>query len=141
MKVAINACYGGFGLSDAAYEWLIREKGLPVRAYAEQERDPVTGLYLDQPLNDGEVLFDREASAASELDAEMSRMCGRFWETGWLTEDRKNTMLIEVIEALGAAANGRFANLKIVDVPDDVEWQIEEYAGYEHVAQNHMTWG
>ena len=58
MKVVINTCYGGFGLSDAAYEKLI-EWGVPVGARAGQERDPETGLYLPQPANEGEVIFDR----------------------------------------------------------------------------------
>ena len=42
MKIVINKCYGGFGLSDAAYEKLI-EYGIPARAYQEETRDPETG--------------------------------------------------------------------------------------------------
>jgi hypothetical protein len=38
------------------------------------------------------------------------------------------------------AANGAHANLKIVEVPPDVEWQIEEYDGNEWVAEKHRTW-
>ena len=35
---------------------------------------------------------------------------------------------------------GQFAELKIVEVPDDVNWYIEEYDGMEHVAERHRTW-
>jgi hypothetical protein len=27
-----------------------------------------------------------------------------------------------------------------VDIPDDVNWYIEEYDGNEHVAERHRTW-
>jgi len=36
--------------------------------------------------------------------------------------------------------DGQFAELKIVEVPDDVNWYIEEYDGMEHVAERHRTW-
>lgn len=58
MKLVINRQHGGFGLSEAAYEKLI-EWGVPVRAYIEQQRDPDSLLYLPEPRNDGEVIFDR----------------------------------------------------------------------------------
>ena len=27
-----------------------------------------------------------------------------------------------------------------VEIPDDVEWQIEEYDGTEHISEKHRTW-
>jgi len=30
--------------------------------------------------------------------------------------------------------------LAIVEIPDDVEYTIEEYDGNEHVAEAHRTW-
>ena len=43
MKVVINKCYGGFSLSEAAYEKLI-EYGVPAQKYVEQKRG-ANGLY------------------------------------------------------------------------------------------------
>jgi len=34
-KIIINKCYGGFGLSDEAYEWLMKNKGWRVTEYLE----------------------------------------------------------------------------------------------------------
>lgn len=53
---------------------------------------------------------------------------------------RDDAYLVKIVRDLGMAANGRYANLKIVEVPADVEWQIEEYDGNEWVAEKHRTW-
>ena len=53
---------------------------------------------------------------------------------------RDDPILIKVIQELGDAADGFVADLKIVDIPDDVDWYIEEYDGNEWVAERHRTW-
>ena len=35
---------------------------------------------------------------------------------------------------------GFAANLKIVEVPDDVNWEVVQYDGLEHIAEKHRTW-
>ena len=47
---------------------------------------------------------------------------------------------MKCVETLGDKASGNSARLRIVEIPDDVEWKIEEYDGYEHVAEVHRTW-
>ena len=54
--------------------------------------------------------------------------------------DRNDPHLVQVVKELGQEANGSFADLSIVEVPDDVKWQIEEYDGSEWVAEVHRTW-
>lgn len=56
------------------------------------------------------------------------------------SDDRTNPELIECIESIGEEANGRYADLKVVEIPDDVEWEIEEYDGIEWVSEKHRTW-
>jgi len=92
MKVVINSCFGGFGLSEKAYEFL--------------------GLEWNS--------FDHDY----------------FY-------DRSNPKLVECVEKLGSAANGTYAQLEIVEIPDDIgdEWFVEDYDGMEHVSENHRTWG
>jgi hypothetical protein len=53
---------------------------------------------------------------------------------------RDDPYLVKVVEELGEAANGKYADLKVVEVPGDVEWQIAEYDGLEWVAEQHRTW-
>lgn len=54
--------------------------------------------------------------------------------------DRSDPHLVKTVLELGAAANAKYANLKVVTIPDDVEWQIDEYDGNEWIAEVHRTW-
>jgi hypothetical protein len=148
MKVVINACFGGFGLSEAAYEKLI-EWGIPVRQYVEQERGE-DGLFKPQPANESEVIFDRELTPFNPDDRMQviyrearergDRVFGgRYWDT-WIDDARDHPLLVRVVEELGNAASGGCADLRIVEIPDGTNYIIEEYDGNEHIAEAHRTW-
>tara|TARA_Y100000310_G_scaffold87294_1_gene84108 strand:+ start:1265 stop:1603 length:339 start_codon:yes stop_codon:yes gene_type:complete len=53
---------------------------------------------------------------------------------------RDHPGLVKVVEELKDMANGFGAYLKIVEVPDGVEWTVEEEKGREWVAEKHRTW-
>lgn len=53
---------------------------------------------------------------------------------------RNDPYLVQIIRELGMAANGDHANLKIVEIPGNVEWLIQDYDGAEWVAEKHRTW-
>lgn len=53
---------------------------------------------------------------------------------------RDDPYLIKVVKELGMGANGAHANLKIVEIPGDIEWLVQEYDGAEWVAEAHRTW-
>ncbi|HQI26328.1 MAG TPA: hypothetical protein PLY95_03740 [Candidatus Paceibacterota bacterium] len=54
--------------------------------------------------------------------------------------DRTDPDLVEAVKILGERASGRYAKLVIVCIPDDVDWEIEEYDGYERIVEKHRTW-
>ncbi len=145
MKLVINKCYGGFGLSEKAYEKLI-EWGVPVRKYKDEERGP-DGLYKDEPANDGEVIFDRELTppggdSFNDIYHKFkgkSRFSVRYWDT-WTRDKRSHPLILRVVEELGEEANGECAELAIVEIPDGIEFEIGEYDGIEHIAEKHRTW-
>ena len=112
MKIVINNCYGGFGLSDKA-----------MYRYAE-----LAGIKLVE----GEKQWDCTVLYKYEVKDE-----NHFWEGDFKRDD---PFLVQVVEELGEEANGWAANLKVVDIPDDVNWTIEEYDGIEWVSEVHRTW-
>lgn len=54
---------------------------------------------------------------------------------------RDDPYLVKIVKDLGSSANGAHANLKIVEIPGDIEWLVQEYDGAEWVAEKHRTWG
>ena len=55
--------------------------------------------------------------------------------------ERTDPLLIEAIETLGKEANGDSANLAIIEIPNDMDWYIDEYDGMESIHENHRSWG
>jgi len=53
---------------------------------------------------------------------------------------RDDPDLIAVVEKLGEAANTWLSSLSIVEIPEGVNWYIEEYDGLEWVAERHRKW-
>jgi hypothetical protein len=118
-KVAINRCFGGFGISDEAFEKLLNRKGI---AFDKVEKENSTFI--------GASYY--KAGHAGDDEYYLSNY--EFYE------DRSDPDLIAVIEEMGQASWGYAAEIAIVEIPDDVEWHIHEYDGIEHVAENHRTW-
>jgi len=79
---------------------------------------------------------------AQKLFCQYSMIEWKDWEEDWSYYDieRNDQYLVRVIEELGDDANGRFSELKVVNIPDEVEWQLEEYDGLEWVAEKHRIW-
>lgn len=53
---------------------------------------------------------------------------------------RDDADLVAVVEQWGKAADGSHARLKVVEIPADVKWKVQEYDGSEWIAEVHRTW-
>ncbi len=107
MKIVINRCFGGFGLSAEAQVAYAKRCGFRLRVINVTEGvcERTDGGYFDD-----------------------SRI------------DRNDHHLIAVVEKLGAKANGLCSKLKIVEVPDDVDWDITNFDGMESIHEYHRSW-
>lgn len=54
--------------------------------------------------------------------------------------DRSNYLLVEAISKLKDKANGLYSELKVIEIPDDIEWKIFASNGEEWIAEKHRTW-
>lgn len=59
----------------------------------------------------------------------------------WSNATRTNPILVKLIEENAELYGGRHSELKVVEVPDDVDWYLHDYDGREHIAEKHRTWG
>ena len=49
---------------------------------------------------------------------------------------RTNSKLIRMMEKKGSKyCSGKHSDLKVVEIPDDVKWQIEKYNGMEWISE------
>jgi hypothetical protein len=140
MKVVINKCYGGFGLSPEAllkmYEYGCEEIAIPVDKFFSKE-DGAFGKA--EQLHRWRAILKGEAKP-NAFTTVFTPDC-KFVLGGIRSISRNHPILIRVVEELGDDASGRFADLTIVNIPDDVKWEIAEYDGNEHIAEVHRTWG
>ncbi len=100
MKIVINKCFGGFGLSkEGDTEYLVR-----------------SGLIIDGLTS---------------------------WPSDYSDWDipRNDPVLVQLIEENAELYGDRGTRLVVVEIPYDVDWEISEYDGREHIAEKHRTWG
>jgi len=138
MKIAVNKCYGGFSLSYDAMKRLSELKGYKIYCYRQTKYNYKDGIdeykKIDIPnKNDLFIYYFSE-----DLGETTNELRGQLLSQSDII--RNDPDLIQVIEELGNKANGKCANIRVVDIPDDINWEIEEYDGSEWISECHRTW-
>ena len=136
-KVVINKCYGGFGLSILAIKEYLKLKGKEVyfyqmnNIYYQKISDSKDGMFVHCFTKDfGEKFYDKDISNED-------------WDKYSFSSkniERDDEDLVKVVKKLKDKANTMCSNLKVVEIPEDIEWQIEEYDGNEWISEKHRTW-
>ncbi len=111
MKIVVNRLFGGFGLSDEAI--LLYAKLVGINLIKDQDTD-YPGLSFWKTSNNVDFF---------EYDI-----------------NRDDPNLVRVVEQLGEKSFGQYAKLEVVEIPDDIEWSIREYDGYETIEEAHRSW-
>lgn len=153
-KIVINVCYGGFGLSPRAMARLAELKGHECYFFSRTFNGYKHGKYKKLTVEAAEKtgLFwsafkTPEPPISGDNWHEMSEDERVAWnkaysEVAFNARDieRDDPLLIQVVEELGEKASDRLSKLKVVSIPADVQWEIAEYDGYEHISEVHRTW-
>ena len=111
-KIVINASYNRFCVSHQAFLRL-RELGQPDALHETDQ-----GAYWP--------------AAASPHEPSLNQ-CGALIP-------RDDHRLVQVVEEMRSEANGHGAELKVVTIPDGVQWVIEKKDGGEQVSEQHRIW-
>jgi len=143
MEVVINKCFGGFSLSPKGMIEYYGRKGKKVYFYKQVEysfrgvknhfvkvdENTDDKLFLSSVFDDLGDSFDNWPENHNEMWAD-SR-----------PEKRDDPDLVATIKSLGELADGACASLKIVEIPDGTNYEIDEYDGMESIHEVHQSWG
>lgn len=139
-RIVINTCHGGFGLSNDAVLRYLELSGIPV--WSEIGNSLVPFKYWLIPPGP-ERLTDTSADEWSSMTMAERQAYNQKYSNQVFYEreiPRDDPFLVKTVLELGEKANGRHAELKVVEIPSDVDWEIDEYDGKEWVAEKHRTW-
>ncbi|MHC5375611.1 hypothetical protein ACYSNU_17730 [Enterococcus sp. LJL120] len=141
MKIVLNKCFGGFGLSHKAKMEIFKRKGIIVfpythiwnsksidRDYWERYEGQKLGSSLSQIYY---LEKDPDVENFVMNWEDVSNKFGFVDDDYDETEMRNDETLVTVVEELGDEADGSFANLKVVEIPEGVDWEISDYDGVE----------
>lgn len=131
MKVVINGDYGGFGLSEEAIERYIELSDLTLYRHFDTEWKTIS--YYTVPYDEYERVHNQDKKTGNYAASNA---------LSWSERDipRNDPILVQVVKELGERVNSLYSSLKMVDIPLDVQWFIEDYDGWEHVSEKHRTW-
>jgi hypothetical protein len=135
MKIVINNCHGGFDLSEEAIDRYTEVCGIlrGIKFYKHYDTEWKFNSYYTVPYDEFLRVLQEDKREGNYKSS--NALC---WSPREIS--RNDSILVQVVEVLGVRANGRHSELKIVEIPDDVEWIIQEYDGCEWVAEKHRTW-
>lgn len=143
MKVIVNRCFGGFSLSNAALLECYKRGSKAVEAIEPIEY--YGGNNPKKPNTDWEKDFEQDKARIIGGQpyvtiAPDGKIVCKVYDNA--PEVRCDPILVQVVEEMGAAANGMCAKLDVVDIPFNGPdgWEIEEYDGKEWVSETHRTW-
>lgn len=139
MKIVVNRCYGGFGLSHEACLHYAKLAGFKLYPFING-RDtkgnliahtfvPYTGKEKLCPIF---IYYSKKRLVKGKCDEKAG------WYDGNLKRD--DPILVRVVEALKKKADGQYAKLEVVEIPDGIKWEISEYDGVESVDEVHRSW-
>lgn len=133
MKIVINSCYGGFGLSVKAMKQAILENAPWIEVCTEEEYGTAsTYLGHAKDVGDGYKTFFVEDVLYKDGKVYAKKIGNEF--------ARSDPTLVRLVEEMGTEANGQHAHLRIVEIPDGVDWEISDYDGWETIEERHRRW-
>jgi hypothetical protein len=128
VKIILNKCFGGFDLSKKAYELYANKIGKKIYAYKSEDfRDSIYKKVNDDKLF--VTYFTKDFGDIAEINDDDYEKYVLYLRDDY----RLDKTLIEVVEELGKEASGMCGNLKVVEIPDNYFYKIDEYDGLETI--------
>lgn len=116
MKIVVNTCFGGFSISLEAAKFMAARGN-------KTALDELEDYYLKEHKN----------------------FCDSWYGYGFVEGsngyERTDPDLVAAVETLGSKeASGSMAALTVQEIPDGIDWYIDEYDGIETIHEKHRSW-
>lgn len=150
MKIVVNKCYGGFGVSLEALTELVNRNAacvdsLTPKSYYGGDNEKYHGK------KDWEKRWNEDFAEFEDIGGGFKadkRRQYNVYKDGllYMIKDRSENStrtdkdLVEVVELMGSKASSSLAKLEVVEIPDGVNWEIDEYDGIETIHEVHRSW-
>ena len=134
MEVVINSCFGGFSLSHKAIMRYAELKGFKLYPWLDDITKNVYKVTTVEEYLAKEVRGCLHYSKSNDIEKHDST----YFSDRSIPRD--DVHLVQIVKELGKKVNGACTNLTVVEIPDDVTYEIAEYDGNEHIAEQHRTW-
>jgi len=142
MKIAVNKCYGGFSPSMKAYREYLKLKKKKSFLYHQTKYEHSDGKEEYSRIDniDKEIDIGCFFCYTKDLGKKVNKLPNKSMIFLDNDEIRVDKDFIKVVEKLGDEVNTSVSKIKIVEIPDDVEWVIDEYDGIETIHEKHRSW-
>lgn len=128
MKIILNKCFGGFGLSTEAYKLYAEKIGKEIYEYYQDYKKGFD-YFIKGSGGLCKHYFTKDFGEEIKLnDEEYNKYCLYLSD-----EKRTDKILIEVVEELKERANNGCSDLEIIEIPDNCYYKINEYDGVETI--------
>lgn len=125
-RVAYNTCFGGFGFHEKAVQWVRENKDSLTDKYDKEDVEEIADSTLSGELYpDGSGPKSENSTYIHGVDL-----------------SRDNELLVDIVShetEYTGRYNSDYSNLQVAEVPDGVDWIIDEHDGYETVEEASRT--
>ena len=144
MRIIINTCYGGYSLSKKAVKRMADIQGTHCFFFKSSIGNGNKGYEPLSVDDEAKTMFWTAFTIPNPndflVDGELPNKKYCEIEIESRPENRSDPVLLQVVEELGKEADGQCAELKIVEIPDGVQYHIDEYDGIESIHEDHRSW-
>ncbi len=141
--MVINKCYGGFGLSPFGVKKFSELEGIDIYPFTIDESENSKLNFQESKQISWKEIFNNPKKYFLIHYSTKPILNGKHESESYFSDgdiSRNNKNLIKIVEKYGKKVNGIYANLQIIEIPDNIKWEIEEYDGLECVSEEHRTW-
>lgn len=135
MKVIINSGYGKFEVSNKAKERYFQLNQIPVFFYHQCDKEGK--LYCKVTSNNRAPNIYYTFTDYGDITDRI-----KFNYIDWSSiRMRTDSTFIQVVEELGEQVNSPPSYLKIIEIPNEIEFEIERVDGREWILEKRRRWG